>query len=358
MPHVVITLTLHDRLLLLPALGVVLGVIWAYRGSLLLKRKRLILKTPASKIRAASMGLVEVSGLACGPFVLLSPLKKIECYYHRSVAWEWKKKGRAGEWVKVAEETLHVPFYVDDSTDRVLVDARGADTHLHCDFNEQYHQPTVDGGPEMPGSVSDFLVRNGADPSKQIRVEEYCIKPHSFLFVLGTLSQNPGIDASITPAWAHRVNGHPSAGKNAPQSVQPVREEIIHLSGDQEALPITEMTQQQKIAAALAKAGMHNPKTWTGQTVSKSPVKTSSTSSAANPPVLEETTFIAVTGVYDLHPPVVLMKGTHEPTFFISWRSQRDVVGLRGWKSQLTIWGGPVLIALSVCVLLAKLIRL
>jgi len=46
---------------------------------------------------------------------------------------------------------------------------------------------------------------------------------------------------------------------------------------------------------------------------------------------------------FDLHPPVVLMKGSHDPAFFISWRSQRDVVKSLGWKSTLMIWGGPTL---------------
>jgi hypothetical protein len=46
---------------------------------------------------------------------------------------------------------------------------------------------------------------------------------------------------------------------------------------------------------------------------------------------------------FDLHPPVVLMKGTHEPSFFISWRSQRDLVKSLGWKSALMICGAPAL---------------
>jgi hypothetical protein len=48
-----------------------------------------------------------------------------------------------------------------------------------------------------------------------------------------------------------------------------------------------------------------------------------------------------------------LMKGTHEATFFISWRSQRDLVLALGWKSTLMIWGGPALTLVSVYVLLA-----
>jgi len=51
---------------------------------------------------------------------------------------------------------------------------------------------------------------------------------------------------------------------------------------------------------------------------------------------------------YDLAPKTVLMKGEHNPAFFISWRSQRDVVQTLGWKCSLMIWGGPALTLVSV----------
>src|SRR5579864_3837932 len=89
--------------------GACAGVYLFYRGFRLLQRKRLILDTPASKIRSASMGLVEINGLATGPYVINSPLKQTSCYYYRSVAWQWKQRGKDSEWVKAAEESLHVP---------------------------------------------------------------------------------------------------------------------------------------------------------------------------------------------------------------------------------------------------------
>ena len=62
----------------------------------------------------------------------------------------------------------------------------------------------------------------------------------------------------------------------------------------------------------------------------------------------------AETSTFDLHPPVVLMKGSHEPAFFISWRSERDVVASLGWKSSLMIWGGPALTLSCTYFLLAR----
>jgi hypothetical protein len=47
------------------------------------------------------------------------------------------------------------------------------------------------------------------------------------------------------------------------------------------------------------------------------------------------------------------MQGSHQPAFFISWRSQRSIVQSLGWKSSLMIWGGPALTLISVYFLLA-----
>jgi len=333
-----------QRFLILPAIGAIAGVYLFYKGFRLFQRKRLILNTPASKIRSASMGLVELSGLATGPYVMRSPLKGVDCYYYQSTAWEMRQRGKNSEWVKVADETLHVPFYIDDSTDKVLVDPRGADMDLHCDFHEEYHRSILFEGPDMPLSVQDFLVRHGVDPDKRIKVEEHCIKPKNFLFVLGTLSQNPGFDASIAPAWAQRI-----AGKTAPPATTESEPEVIRLSEPAAAVSATAMTQQQKIAAALSKAGITNPAAWATALSGG----TAAAPSAARIAVVEPQPSSEDMGAFDLHPPVVLMKGSHEPTFFISWRSQRDIVASLGWKSSLMIWGGPALTVFCIYLLLA-----
>ena len=328
-----------------PMMGALAGVYFFCKGFRLLQRKRLILNTPASKIRSASMGLVEISGLATGPYVMTSPLRQVGCYYYQSTAWELRQRGKNSDWVKVADESLHVPFYVDDSTDKVLIDPRGAEMDLHCDFHEEYHRSILFEGPEMPSSVHNFLLRHGVDPGKRIKVEEHCIKPKNFVFVLGTLSQNPGVDASIAPAWAERVGPR----TNSPEAGEP-EPEVIRLSEPVAPLPITAMTQQQKIAAALSKAGIANPASWTATPTSTS-VALGQAKAAST---LETQTGVEDIGGYDLHPPVVLMKGSHEPTFFISWRSQRDVVASLGWKSSLMIWGGPALSILCIYILLAR----
>src|SRR5262249_12683185 len=171
-----------ENLLVYAAIGAIAGIYWFVTGFRLLQRKRLILNTPTSKVQSAAMGLVEISGLAASPYVMISPLKRVECFYYRSIAWQLKRRGKNTAWEKVAEEVLHVPFYIDDDSGKILVDPRGAEMDLHCDFKEEYHRSILLAGPEMPGCVADFLSRHGVDPDTGIKIEEYCIKPKNYLF--------------------------------------------------------------------------------------------------------------------------------------------------------------------------------
>ena len=52
----------------------------------------------------------------------------------------------------------------------------------------------------------------------------------------------------------------------------------------------------------------------------------------------------AKSDTFDQRPPIVLMKGTNNPAFMISWRSQQAVARRLRWRSVLMIWGGPVLV--------------
>jgi hypothetical protein len=361
MPIAIFLRTAPANLLVFAVIGAAAGVYWFVTGFRLLQRKRLVINTPSSKVQSAAMGLVEISGLAASPYVMVSPLRRAECYYYRSVAWQLKQQGKNREWVKVAEETLHVPFYVDDGTGKVLVDPRSAEMDLHRDLQQEYHRSVLFNGPEMPRCVADFLTRHGVDPDKHIKVEEYCIKPKNFLFVLGTLSQNPGFDATVAPAWAERADRKLSVGCNVNNEADAdglALAHVVRLSESEMTVPASAMTQQQKIAAALSRAGMSNPVVWSAagtgvKTARSEPVGSSAPAVAIETAAVTEQSEDTDSEGFDLHPPVVLMKGSHQPAFFISWRSQRDVVKSLGWKSDLMIWAGPALTLTCIYFLLA-----
>jgi hypothetical protein len=346
-------LTGRDDLWIYAGAGVALGAYLFYRGFRTLQRKRLILDTPASKIRSASMGLVEVNGLAVGPHTIPSPITGTQCFFYHTIAWQLKRSGKNEQWEKVAEESLHLPFFLDDNTGRVLIDPQDAEMDIHRDFHEEFSGSFFGTGSEAPINVLNFLARHGVANDHKLKVDEYCIKPKNALFVLGTLAPNPGIGITGIPVRTN-VSGTMKLDQlslNAPsaladkfqhattvtvrQSVvvntvkDAVPQEVIRLGGSSQPASTAEMTPQGKIAAALSKAGITNPAAWAAAGVA--------TATAA----LETSTESG--GNFDSHPSAVLMKGAHNSAFFISWRSQKEIVNSLGWKSAAMIWGGPVL---------------
>ena len=343
------------------AAGAVGGVYLFYRGFRTLQRERLIRDTPTSKIRSASIGLVEVSGLAVGPYTVPAPISGLPCYYYRTTAWQWQRRGKNNEWVKVADECLHVPFFLDDNTGRLLVDPRGAEMDIHCDFKQEFSNSFFSTSLGVPANVSNFLARHGVGDDRKIKVEEYCIKPKNALFILGTLAQNPGLElrpapVASLPADQNVLQQVPSlmggmfAGALAPLPgvVTVTSQEVVRLSTATTPANAADMTQQGKIAAALTKAGISSPAAWAaaGLAGAGAPVTVSIANGAAT-----------ATGVapeeFDPHPPTVLMKGTHNPAFFVSWRSQKAVLQSMYWKSAAMIWGGPALTLVCVYLLAA-----
>jgi hypothetical protein len=358
--------------------GLGFGAYWFYRGFILLARRHLILDTPASKIRSASIGLVELSGLAGGPYTLRAPLTGMPCYYYRTLAWQLKQSGKNSHWEKVADETLYVPFYLDDNSGKVLVDPQGAELDLHRDFQEEFHTSLFSTQLEVPGNAAGFLMRHGIDSAKKLKLEEYCIKPKNALFVLGTLAPNPGISVSATPvrdvsddpirsAFQHisgefassvaesltpglgRPNPLPSVA-SCPTDEPAISPLTIRLEGGESPSHSIDMNQQQKLAAALMKAGVTNPAAWdaAGVEYPGEGGAAVATSAAGGGTAVQD-----LASEFDLNPKTVLMKGENNRTFFISWRSQHGLAQSLGRKSRLMIWGGPALTLLSLYLLLA-----
>ncbi len=118
------------------------------------------------------------------------------------------------------------------------------------------------------------------------------------------------------------------------------------------------MSQQQKIASALLKAGISSPAAWAAAGVPAAGmagfggVQILSVPTSAAPNMDGEGSSgsgsSAQANAFDSHPPVVLMKGSNNKTFLISWRSQQEVARSLGWKCALMIWGGPALALLCL----------
>ncbi|MGA9798872.1 MAG: GIDE domain-containing protein [Terriglobales bacterium] len=263
--------------------GIAIGVFLFFRGFPFLKRKQLIQDIPTSTVRGASLGAVEVSGRVVGPYTLIAPLSETDCFYYRAVG-----RGSSKEEKDPREEILYAPFFLDDGTGRVMVDPRGAETELRATVDDDYSPSSGD------AFTRHFLVRHGISSSLPAHLEEYCIRAGDQLYVLATLRENPGLQ-SAADCLAGGV----------------VQREQGFLS--------TEAADLQRRAA----------------------IESMLPPGSAPPRIPQDRP--AETEVFDLNPPVVLMKGTSGQPFFISCRSQREVIQELAWRSALYIWGGPML---------------
>ena len=271
-----------------------LGTFLFFRGFPFLKRKRLIQNTPTSTIRGAALGAVEVSGTVVGPYTLISPLSESDCFYYHAVA---RSSGEGEEEKKVAEEVLYAPFFLDDGTGRLMVDPRGAEMELRPSVDAEYSPSTGD------AFTRHFLVRRGLSSAGPATLQEYCIRAGDQLFVLATLRENPRLESRAGDA-AHGPQGFLSAAA-------------------------ADLQRRAAIESMLPPGSAVPPLPKSRQVETKS---------------------------FDLNPPVVLMKGASGEPFFISWRSQRDVVQELAVRSVLYIGGGPALALAGIWLLASHMV--
>ncbi len=353
------------RLVVYMAIGMVAGIVLFFRGFRMLQFKRLVLNTPFSKIRSASMGLVEVSGTATGPQTIPAGITGAACYYYCATAWELRQSGNNRQWKKVAEETLYVPFFVDDSTGHLLVDPQGADLDVHRTFRDEFDR-SLFGSNMFPENVVQFLARNGVGASGNVRLEEHCIEPGYPLFILGTLAQNPSransVPATHVPIPTSSIRSRSSLSfsfGSANGWVQGLTGiSTTSFGGSATRIPMSRVADAppKQIATSATVA----PGNWS--TVSMDDVHPPVKATEAEAP-LREVAARAATAVaerpqataqqqpsippqsvgFDTHPAVALVKGAGNDPFAISSESQRDVVRALAWKSTACIWGGPLL---------------
>ncbi|HKW25077.1 MAG TPA: hypothetical protein VJN48_04795 [Terriglobales bacterium] len=176
MPRDPLLRLLNDPLFWGPA-GAVLGVYVFFRGFSLLKRKRLVMNTPRSTVRAAALGPVEASGQATGPYTLIAPLSETECFYYRLVTTHVKDRNKKQSFEQCA------PFFLNDGTGKLMIDPAGAEIQFSP-------LGTFDSG-SLPNYLRHFLVQHGISVADLVKVEEFCIRPEDRIVVFGTLQENP-----------------------------------------------------------------------------------------------------------------------------------------------------------------------
>ncbi len=309
-------------------IGLIGGPVAFYRGFRLLRFKRMILNTPLSRIHSASVGLVEVMGTPVGPHVLTAPVTGEPCYYYRVQAWQWTDTGKEHSWKSVLDESLFVPFYLEDSTGRVLIDPTGAELDVHRSFSDEIGASFFRSRDLLPPHLQKFLLQRGLVPYEKLKLEERIIPQGMPLFVFGTLGENaqrnPGSAPPQTVAGTLAANSPVRAGSTIAKLLRYVPGAAVEPAARQLQAPNEDL---------LARGGVALGTNADSRVATLSPDK-------------------SAFGDFDPHPGVAIGKGERNEPFAISGHSQRELVGTLAWKSVAYIWGGPVVALLSLYLLM------
>ena len=182
-----------DQTLLYLASGTVGGFGLCVYGWMVYQRKRLIESIPTSTIRSLALGLVEISGQAQPEEGLLSsPFGGLPCVFYSYAVEERVGSGKNARWETIGKGTSEQPFFVSDTTGRVLIVPLGAQLILP---DERISRSNWLG--ELPPTTIAGLNRLGISTerwigSKTLRCRESFIIPEEQVYVLGTAHEHQG----------------------------------------------------------------------------------------------------------------------------------------------------------------------
>jgi hypothetical protein len=110
------------------AVVAVLTVVFLHRGLDAFWRLRTIADTPTARIRSAPQGYVELCGRAAAQGgMLTAPLTRLPCVWYRFKVQERRRTSKNDRWVTIDRGKSELPFVLEDTTGRCLVEPAGAD---------------------------------------------------------------------------------------------------------------------------------------------------------------------------------------------------------------------------------------
>ena len=330
------------------------GMCFFFCGVQMFARKRPSGQAPSLMVGEARPGLAAISGKSAGTRTLAAPISGMPCYVYRAVVWQLDSEGK-GEWKNVAEETGHVTFLIEDETGELLVEPTGAEFDLCQSLSGEYGSPSSSSS--VPEAVANFLARNGVTLDRPTRVEEYCLQPETPVVVTGTVIENSALPANaVAPfsAESPRNLEQAAAARGAARGVDNLRQwqpEVIRLASGPAPQSTTQMTQQAKIAAALARAGLASPDMWTTSEGSLQAINAlidshsrPNQSPPDSKPDASATPEVSLTTM-------TITKGPNDTAFIIS-NLQPAPENSLGWQSVALVLAGSTLTTLSLYVLL------
>lgn len=157
---------------------------------------RIIGDTPASRIRSAAQGYVELlgQGLIKQEAPNKAPLTHRPCTWWQYKIEERSSVGRSRSWSTIDSGTSEVPFILDDGTGQCLVDPRGAEVFPKAKDvwygDSAWPEVRIPDGQGFFGKLADVLLSGG-----RYRYTEYRLQSHEPVCALGEFRSRGGVGA-------------------------------------------------------------------------------------------------------------------------------------------------------------------
>jgi len=183
--------------------GILIGIFFFIAGFKWFREKRLMEDLPTSTIRSIAMGLVEISGKAipCKQIMMLrGPFTDKACVHYRCTVERLVRNSNEGdEWILMDTNEKGDYFCLQDSTGKVLIDAKGAKYEVSADFELQIEVFDKN----IPDVLNKYLetrhlkTHDVIKYRPRLRFTEYDIVVCDKLFVLGSAEENPFVDKNL-----------------------------------------------------------------------------------------------------------------------------------------------------------------
>jgi hypothetical protein len=268
------------------------GLVWFFKGFRVYREYRVVADTPQIPIRSIAMGLAQIHGKAQGPQTVLSPVTKTPCFFYKVDIERWVRDKDGGHWSHATTDAGGVRFYLEDATGKVLVDAHGAEYDLIQTAKREAGQGVVTSSGRLFGGTRDSILTTGS------WVSDSDLLAYA-LSAVSTAHTTFSLDAGSLLSGLGR--GSLSLGMGSDHRYRLSEYCIV-------------------------------PEHWydvTG-TCSENP----------NP--------------QDEHDRNMIVKGQNEPTFLISWRSEKEVESTLRKRAALHIFGGAALSVACLAILLFR----
>jgi hypothetical protein len=282
------------------------GIYLFFKGFRIFREYRVLADTPEIPIRSLAMGLVEIHGKAKGEELVDSPVSHTPCLFYKVDIEKWQRNSKgSGSWSHYRTDADGVKFYLEDASGKVLVDAHGAE----FDLLQSVRREIGTWRRSSTNLTSLFSRKENTASTTDLK-----------------LARTPGGEVAVIPPPT-----------------------------DDELYAYVARSPRSFSVSGFSLSFSLNPTTSLGGTgLSRSSYRM--TEYCILPEHWYDVTGTCTENLNakDEHDRNLIMKGENEPTFLISWRSEREIEKALRRRAALYVFGGAALSIVCLAILLAK----